>query len=1311
APAVKELAVGEELQTKAGERRRVRLPDGSILYVNAATRATLETPRRLSVAAGEVYVEAAARAPDALLVVRTPNREVTAQRAHFAVRVEKAETSVTVTRGQARVSGLDRPLQAGQQLARADAKPSAAPRASHALDWTRELLIAAESPLVPASKHAGGALIARDPDGQEAKISLRKFHVDVHIEDGFARTTIDQTYFNSSPWQLEGTFYFPLPPDASLSRLAMYVEGEDGLCQLMEGGMAEAGHARQVYETIRYANRDPALLEWLDGSTFKMRVFPLEGRKEKRLLLSYTQRLSTLYDRTDYRFPAGHNLQSVDSWSFQARVKGGADLAWQSPSHTLTASKDGTDLLLNASAQKARVDRDVVLSLNDSRQAAREGIARFSTAEQEQGRYLMLRYRPTLTAEARPQRRDWVFLCETSGDRDPLLARVQIDIIRHLLSKAEPDDTFNVLAAGTRTRPFAKAAQKVTPENMQAALTFLENAHLVGALDLGRALTEAAALLKDSTNPCLVHVGSGIAAMGERRQDVLVSRIPQGAQYVGVGVGRRWNRALMKAAAEARDGLFAQVNPDEPITWRAFELSATLNTPRLQNVTVEDDTGKAFLCYTTALAQGEELAALTRVGSDAALPKKVVVRGRLGGRAFEQVLAVRDPSPRADYLPREWAKLEIERLLTEDARKHRERIVELSKAMYVMTPFTSLLVLENEDLYTQYKVDRGRKDHWALYKVPAKIPAVYEPDPEQPDPKLLKSGQKLPAKQVLQTIVTRQRPGFLTESRVAGSDRGNQLPEVQRIMGAIELGDDVVNLSSPVRFPAPTPEARNEFGAPILSKVPYANRMFANQSFQREDLLRQLREEEEEGRPRGKVSKSDPTTRRMGLNDAEPMKAGEILIAGESLVRERALGLMKPGRAGGVVYALGRPPTETPPMVRFLAPEGVDGLVSTLVGGSRRMPSLLHERPTFRDDPRHFFDLIAYAPGMDTHEADVLAVLEAEALPHPASRPGKIDAAARALLDRARVKGWRTLKVEETDQTPYTIAFDGKGRYAYERELPLGLRERVVCDGQTLFHLYPQLSVGARRSVSRFHRADLFDAIPQAIPPAEDLARGADLKAVGERTVAVIPHGADTAKTADGKPATYARVHLVFGVDGRLTERQIVRMPKGETLYREQCASDGSLRVLDAKGKELLTRKGTLAPAQAPNLNPETKDLVVLPLPYRTREHVRRTLKIEKQRNQELRFADALHLLAADLGQNNAGEALALFRQALHSRDQRQLGLYVLLAACGVNLDAQNADVLAEHLDAPVAQYLALHSSPVLRKHASQWAVASANWG
>src|SRR5207248_10078753 len=159
-------------------------------------------------------------------------------------------------------------VQSGQQLLPPADRPSAAPRASHVLDWTRDLMAAAESPLVPASRFDGGALIAVDPTGQEAKLALRKYHIDVHVEDGFARTTIDQTYFNAHPWRLEGTFYFPLPPDASLSRLAMYVSN-GAESNLMEGGMAERGHARAVYNQIVNNQRDPALLEWVDGTTFK----------------------------------------------------------------------------------------------------------------------------------------------------------------------------------------------------------------------------------------------------------------------------------------------------------------------------------------------------------------------------------------------------------------------------------------------------------------------------------------------------------------------------------------------------------------------------------------------------------------------------------------------------------------------------------------------------------------------------------------------------------------------------------------------------------------------------------------------------------------------------------------------------------------------------------------------------------------------------------------------------------------------------------------------------------------------------------
>src|SRR2546430_7140426 len=55
----------------------------------------------------------------------------------------------------------------------------------------------------------------------------------------------------------------------------------------------------------------------------------------------------------------------------------------------------------------------------------------------ENHQYLMLRYVPKLTGEPRRERRDWVILFEAAANRDPLLARTQIEVIRTLLNRSE----------------------------------------------------------------------------------------------------------------------------------------------------------------------------------------------------------------------------------------------------------------------------------------------------------------------------------------------------------------------------------------------------------------------------------------------------------------------------------------------------------------------------------------------------------------------------------------------------------------------------------------------------------------------------------------------------------------------------------------------------------------------------------------------------------------------------------------------------------------------------------------------------------
>jgi tetratricopeptide (TPR) repeat protein len=1233
---VKSLAVGEEVRTAAGERRRLEVASGVSVLLNEKTILKRTGERALELTAGEVFVAAAIPGEGVPpLAVQSPRRVLKVTTGRFAVRTAGADSRVLATAGQVQVNGLAAPLTAGQQLNTGEDRPSTAPRVTHLLSWTRDLLT---DGMVPASGHQGGSLVILDPNGQEERLALRRYHVDIHIEDGFARTTIDQTYFNHTHSRQEGTFRFPLPADASLSRLAMYSDG-----RLNEGGMVERDFGRMVYRRIVHEQRDPALLEWVDGSTFSLRVFPLEPRQEKRLLLSYTQRLGSLHGLSAYRFPAGHDL-TAGQFSAHVRIKGGAKAGWRSDSHAFKASTDGDDLLLDTSAKDARIERDVVLEVAEV--AGDRGI-RFSSAEQDGSKYLMLRWRPELPRRAARSPRDWIFLFESSGDRDPLLARTQIEIIRAMLQAAGPEDRMNLVIANTRQFAMAFAGPvPLTPERITQAIEILERAHLVGALDLGEALRlDSVFGWRDVKDPWLVHVGSGIAAMGQRRNSELVKCIPAGTHYVGIGVGRRWNRSLMKLAAEKTGGYFTQINPDEPVAWRAFDLAATLDTPRLLDVQVTDRDGKVmFLPFTSVVAQGEELAAVARLDGVAALPETVVVSGTLDGEAYRQELKVEGVKAKADYLPRTWAKLEIDRLLAEDAAKNKERIIAWSKAMCVMTPYTSLLVLENEEMYQQFKVDRGRKDHWALYPAPERIEVVSEPEDGPPfDPR---KGIKPSPEQVLKTLLVREQRAVIG---VASASPPSDEAPVSFPPAAtwVTVSDDASRIRDYYGYDGHSAKSGR---APGMSPV-----------------------------------ETQILARAIVLSGSEKTKRGEILR--EARAPATVPSLPDPHPSGGT--------PDIQEQSAELAPPEPD----------RRH---LYTRPGYREDDRLYFDLVACAPGLNTTAADHHAVVEQEAAPSADGKLGAIDEGARQLLDRAREGVWRSLT--RPSDSDWTITFDGTGSHIWDRRLPSGLHEQVVCDGRTLWHIYPELGLAARRKLSRFHRQAFTGVVPWVVPPAEDLARGADLRLRDENTVAIVPHGG-IARSRDGKPQPQRELQLVFSKDGNLASRRVVEMPSRKVIFQEELTPDGMVRRLDGDGKEVAVIRGTLSPAKAPVLKPDVTDLVVLPLPYRTVEHVRKTLGIEKKGTEALTFDEGRALLAASFAAGNGDEAMRVFRECFHRRDQRQIGFYVLLASCGQNLDAEHVDILAEHRDSPLAQYLALYTSPVLRKHASQWAAASNSWG
>ncbi len=1799
------VVVGDTFSTGEFERRRVLLPDGSVLYVNQMSQVSVANKRRIEVTKGGVFVEVVSLPDGKPFEVNTQHRTVTAIGTKFAVDVDDAETDVMVTQGKVTVSGINDVVLAGQQIKirHRDTGDSsggnyiltAAWSAASELDWTRDLIAEATGPLVPKSEYAGGALVTVDPNGQSSQLSLRKYHVDVHIEDGFARTTIDQTYFNHTHSRLEGTFYFPLPPDASLSRLAMYVNGK-----LMEGGMAERDHARNTFEEIKRKMLDPALLEWVDGSTFKMRVFPLEPRQEKRIILSYSQRLQSNDGQMTYRFPAGHTMDVVREWSASARIKGADGSTWHSPSHELrpvesTAREDAGDLLLEASLKNTMLDRDLVLILNPAsgRASALRSHA-LSAFKSESQQYLMLRLRPDLTGDMERKPHHWVFLFEHSGDRTPLLARAQIEILRTLLNNAEHSDTFSIVKASTRATLYSEQPLECSPENITAAVKHLENVHLVGAMDLtaalkaatqasGRAsalrvhapipadprfeervdgrqiedqasgpdgptqslpvasaqwqsiLAEQHKLSGDGTpktyknrtaravplqietqsdchwasatgeisarmkspegathflfaemcrafsplsffvitpgphgpgsgfvgpsgpespvakaptglahggltpsrspgsSAVFVHLGSGHTALGDRDAAKLVELLPKDVPYIGIGIGKRWNQSLMNLAASHTGGLSVQINPDEDIAWRAFEVFSKMHSPRLVNVKLQTAPAVAndvrpespvapaaagiahggltpsrspgqsqaephFLLFSDTICQGEELAAICRVPEGQPQPTEIIVTATLNGQPWSQTIAVENIKDEASYLPRHWARLEIDRLLAENAVANREAIVALSKSMYVMSPFTSLLVLENDEMYTQFNVDRGRKDHWAMYACPEQISVVVEngdathPTDSTIDGEIATTGSN--ETDVVSTIVripemswpmfnyvNQGIDGFGRQPQYSGmptywsfqqdnlrfdhfatddlgvvSNRyvqGNsgfpapvQYPYYE-VRGAAEFfgtqnidtmflgyrswefnadrdgiqegiwlepqiptlpGEDVreqvviPDFAQPPTIPSfelPQPGAtsgrfmaRSNVGlgsneaSPLFARQPMNNWDLSGVEFETmlgstigADLATFEYWFGEESTPthpsddffwlrgqanapvavdqRARSSSANlgsvpdlslfrANVRRLllkedsGLWNPEPLslnhlletedrsaieraKLGELIadIRGSSrggdfdnqlnsvelstmlqrksaldartwnelqrrreqfrireqklppLERQTLAGLRSKSSihlhdaefqsviqqlstSSGVNIAIDVPALQRAGISeKQLVSIDVDGitlksalnLLLDQVGdltyritgdvvtirptlqreqnGGPGLPSFVNTQthrwsaaqtsdgaslislPVFNSNgqlpamvnPMIFTDLMSHAPGLNTSTADTLAVVEAEAsisnLKFEISNPpaGRVDEAARELIEKARGRGWESVTIGGSNHEPgITIHYDGQGRHVWERMVSEGLREHSVCDGSTLWHVYRDIGLASKRPFSRFHHRDFSHLVPWLLPSANELARDADVIAIDERTVAIVPVTLPSDVSNSKSQRSQLRLHLIFDTEARLIERQLMeRSEKDGTLIntilqRTVYSADGVVKVLDRDNKELLSINLHRAIAAEPKLTPDLIGLVVLPMPVRTPEVILERAKPVAQSTastdsppqadhattqnadlgqvglQDLSDNDAIALMLAYMAKGNGPKMIEVARERFIEKGDTRDGLYVLLS-------------------------------------------------
>jgi predicted Zn-dependent protease len=569
------------------------------------------------------------------------------------------------------------------------------------------------------ARDAVGSLVA-NIDGRNEPLTVGYHKVTVDIRDQIARTVIEESFVNHTNGRLEGVFYFPLLQDASISGFGMWIGNE-----LVEADVVEKQRAREIYETILRERRDPGLLEWTGGNLFKARVFPIEPRSEKRIKITYTQVLPLQHNQFRYSYALQSELlqqHPLRELSLQVTINSVLPLAEvRSPTHSARIERTPHAARVEFAAQEYTPDRDfeVVVQLEPGQQ----NVVLIPHRRGDDGYFMCLLTPPVSNGvwqrETLPdgQPQQLLVLADTSGSMDAASRENQRQFLAALFGALTPEDRLNLAVIDVDCQWSFPTLVPATPENVAQALQRLDERISLGWTDLDKAF--AAARERCAPDTQIVYVGDGIVTTGDADPVAFSQRLQRlfaGADcgLHAVSVSSRYEPIVVRAIASLGGGSMRPISGERTPTQVAVELLGELTQPSLRDLQVEFRGLRVARVYPERLPNlpaGTQQIMLGRY-----LPEgddqrgEIVVTGQYAGKPvrFSSPVSLRDAEQGNSFIPRLWARMHLDRLLEQGATAAiKDEIIALSEEYHIITPYTSLLVLETDEDRERFQVKRG----------------------------------------------------------------------------------------------------------------------------------------------------------------------------------------------------------------------------------------------------------------------------------------------------------------------------------------------------------------------------------------------------------------------------------------------------------------------------------------------------------------------------------------------------------------------------------------------------------------------------
>jgi len=141
----------------------------------------------------------------------------------------------------------------------------------HPIEWPR--------PLPPIR------IVPAQPENLQP-VQVERGLANVKIVGDLAVATYEFVVANPNSRALEGQFEMPLPESASITGVALDINNN-----MVEASIVPKERAREVFEIIERQGVDPALVEAVGGNTYRTRIYPVPAKGSRRIRLQFVTKV------------------------------------------------------------------------------------------------------------------------------------------------------------------------------------------------------------------------------------------------------------------------------------------------------------------------------------------------------------------------------------------------------------------------------------------------------------------------------------------------------------------------------------------------------------------------------------------------------------------------------------------------------------------------------------------------------------------------------------------------------------------------------------------------------------------------------------------------------------------------------------------------------------------------------------------------------------------------------------------------------------------------------------------------------------